>query len=213
MARAERRRAAVAACAALFAACAAPRAGAQPSTARLEPGRPWAVEAGAGFEALHHVDDGFGPDVGRAVAARLGVRRRFAGSPVAVRVDAWGIQRRSDEGSLGGSPGAPERAVRRTDRLLALALGVDLALRLGERTHLEPMVGAGLVPWARGSTNVPPGQSASPPATESGTLLAAGLSVRVGRVVVAQHALVLLGAERAVPRSRELFPRTVGWRF
>ena len=214
--RAERRRAATAVHAAVLAACviAAVPALAQPSTEGLEPARAWVVEAGAGFEALTHVDDSFDDSgVRRALAARVGVRRRFGGTPVAVRLDAWGLQRRTEH--VGGSapPGQPDVAVRRTDRLLALALGVDLDVRLGERVHLEPMVGAGLVPWARGTTNAHPERWPYPSATETGQLLAAGLSVRLGRVVLAQHALILLGADRAVPQSREFFPLTVGWRF
>jgi hypothetical protein len=200
------RRVAGAACAALCAAgVLRPAAcGAQPSTTGLETGtRSWAVEAGAGYEALTYVRDGVVVGAARrAVAARLGVRRRFAGSPVGARLDAWGVRRRSEAG-----------AFQRTESLLALGLGVDIAIPLGTRVRLEPMLGAGLVPRARGTTDAGPSPGFYPGATESGRVFTAGLTLRVGHVVVAQHALVLLGAERAIPSSREYFPLTVGWRF
>jgi hypothetical protein len=169
--------------------------------------------AGAGFEALTHVDDSFDDSgVRRALAARVGVRRRSAERPSRCALDAWGLQRRTEH--LGGSapPGQPDVAVRRTDRLSRSPSAWTSTCGSASACTSSRCS-------ARGSCR---GRAARRTRTRAVALPerhGGGAAARRGALGarrarrLAQHALILLGAERAVPQSREFFPLTVGWRF
>ncbi len=183
------------------------------STDRLDPaGRSLRVEVSLGAELLPLPFVPAGPPgSGGSVWAGVVAPRWQGDGPAGIRASAWWIQRRVGDGETSGPPEA--QASWRRDRLIAMALSGDVAIRVWRGVTLAPSIGAGVVASARGERTLPGASPARVSKSGSGRLWTAGLAVRAGRLVIEQHLLGLLGAEDVVLENREYYPITVGWRF
>lgn len=184
------------------------------STDRLDPaGRSLRVEVSLGPELLPlpFVPTG-PPGSGGSVWAGVVAPRWQGDGPAGIRASAWLIQRRVGDEDASGPPEA--QASWRRDRLVAMSLSGDVAIRVWRGVTLAPSIGAGVVASARGERTVYQGNSpVRVSKSGSGRLWTAGLAVRAGRLVIEQHLLGLLGADDVVLDNREYYPITVGWRF
>lgn len=193
----------------------APSAVAQPSTARLEEEPRWSTELSIGRETplLDGVFAHSGGDGMPALAAIVARRWAPSGSPVGVRATGWWL-RRQGAWSVDYGDGPPFR-YEVEETLAALGLAVDLGFRFGSRVRVAPALGVGLVPVARSrtATTSPNGERSDTEGSGSGRMWSAGLAVRVGRLVLEQHVIGLLGASHIGAVRREYFPLTIGWRF
>ena len=190
-------------------------AGAQPSTSRIgEPEtRSWHAEVGGGTALLPIRDMlGLAPGEGANLLAGLASLRWAPESGGGFRATGWWLQRSRSVRVYDQSGTA--RRERSDERVAALGLAADVMWRLGRRATLIGSIGGALAS-ARGDGlasyygTAPEGG----PVSESGRMWTAGVALRVGRLVIEQHGLGLLGAERAIPESREFFPLTASWRF
>lgn len=199
---------------ALAALLAPPRAAAQPSTARLDEERRWSTEVSLGRETPLF-DGGVTYSAEGAHAWAGMVARRWAPSeaPVGVRVTGWWLQRHAERTEAGG-PGTQDR-FEIDERIAAVGVAADVAIRLGSRVRLSPSLGVGVVPFAhtRSDYTFSDGTHGRASYRSTGRLWSAGLAVRVGRLVLEQHLIGLLGAHHVGAVRREYYPLTLGWRF
>lgn len=169
----------------------------------VPPERPLMLEISAGTQLL---DFGWeDAKSGRVLAASAAMRWVPPGSMAGLRVTAWWIQR--NDAARHGYP----LSTNAMHRVLGVAISGDMHRRLGANVSIAPSLGLGLAPSVHSTDDTfqPSGGSA----TSSGSLWTLGLAVRAGPVVIEQHLIGLLGAERAIPWSREYFPLTLGIRF
>jgi hypothetical protein len=103
-----------------------------------------------------------------------------------------------------------------TTNAIALVVAGDAALHFGD-VVIEPTLGAGVVPYANGLTDVAGSNTGGPyqshtSRTVPGLAWSAGIGIRFRRVVVEQHLLWISGADAAI-RNGEYAPLTIGVRF
>jgi hypothetical protein len=176
------------------------------STGSLErPERPVMIEVGGGLQLLN-----FGwsdAAIGRVGAGIVAARWRPPGAAAGLRASALWIQRsdatRWDSRSSTGV----------THRILGLAVSGDVQRRLGSGLTIAPSLGIGLAPSVYSSDEPRWDPSDTGKAPTSGTLWTLGVALRASRVVVEQHFIGLLGADRTIPYGREYFPLTLSIRF
>ena len=176
---------------------------------------PIRVELSAGAEVLPGLTSGTARS-GRPFVASAAARWQ-TDAAVGIRAAGWWL-RRGSESHFEGESYSSHADV--TEQLFGVVLSGDLAWSAGPVT-IGPSAGLGLAPrvtnrWhsiERGRSGPGTVQEDRGEVRSTGRSWTLGLALRVGHLVVEQHAVGLLGAERAVYESREFYPLTVGWRF
>ena len=180
----------------------APNAAAQSTSRESLDARRWRFELSGGAEV--------GPLAGWTTTRRAGD----------VRALSAGARWRSDD-LLGARLGARWIHGRNpgyltsVDDLLAVAGDVDLAASIpGTSITISPSVGLGFAPYVRHHrTDTALAQFVGPVTTAKGTIWTLGLALRWRRLVLEQHIIALVGANKAISDNKEYYPITLGWRF
>lgn len=183
---------------AVLALLAVPRAAGAQSTQDLLERKPWAFEGAIGREL-----DGseYAP---RASAFFAGIRRATDDFG-AWRLMGWQLRRTTRQLDGSGQPRQVKHAV------TALALGVDIDVKIADQVYAEPFFGAGL---ATASANGATFGTQSPfRPRDSGRILVAGAALRYRFLTLQQHFVILHGAEETITEFREYYPFLVGVRF
>jgi hypothetical protein len=175
-------------------------AAAQPSTASVRRVKPWTMEVGAGFEGPITI----GESAGDVFALHGGTRVALAGSPAGIRLGGYWIRR-----GFSVVENGQKRSV--SQHVLGAAFAADVEIPIAKDAAVAPFAGVGLAPYVHASA--PHYSYYQHEGTGSGTLWTLGLSLRVGKLLVQQHLIGLLGADFTIPEYREYYPLTIGWRF
>lgn len=151
---------------------------------------------------------------GPARFAAAGLRWR-ATNDGGVRVGVMGLDRRSLRSPVSFSSGPPD-SIRKHERIVAVTLLADAALRLVGDLRAGLTVGGGYAPYVRGeqsTNNSSQGFPQSYASKESSLLGMGSLSLRYRWFFVEQHLIILTGANNAVRENRELLPLAIGLRL
>ncbi len=146
----------------------------------------------------------YGDQTGALRAIDVAVHFRTDG-PMQVRLDAWAINRRPRTDSPYG-----DRLTQST--AFALIGSGEFPIRLPGDVAITPEVGFGWVPHARGTFEPVQGSPGDRLRTSTGLVYSAGLALRWNHLVIEQHLLQIIDADRAILNG-ETAPLSFGLRF